>query len=833
MTMTRSILTRLALGLLAALALGSAVQATAASAAPFPIPASLYTYRVPESFGSLDYKVNVPCQKNKRVVGRFYHWNVCDYTITAQSGTAFFAMPNSGGDAYSYMKQLSDDSISSTTPVTFPIRIVDDSTARERRDDQGQARPDRPRLLGRGEQQRPLPRVLAGDRHLHALRDGDDSRQRLTISCARGRARSSIGRAVARLLAPLAAIAVLVSTAVAAHAAAPLQGQWHLDAAAGTTTADSSGNGLTATSGGAITLGAGRFGNALTGSGVLRAGTSSLLAPSRITLVAWIKQNGTPPTLRYIAGRGDDGFPTCLGSSYALYTGYPASPGLRFYIRDTAGGSSFTANAPSTTFDNAWHMLAGVYDGSFVRLYVDGAEVGPAAAAPAPPKYDFPGSDFYIDGYPVAGCGASDFPGAIDEVRLYDRALNGSELRRLAAETGPVPPDLLPDGDDDGLPDASDNCPAAPNPDQADADADGLGDACDPDPLPRAPKVPPKVPPTAAFEVAGAACAGSATKVDASASLAGSGGPIVKYAYQYVEQLRSLGSVTSARATAIAGITQIPVPLGQSSSSEDALRFPWAPASTDAAAKTDALAASKRPPVALELTVTDASGEQASASRTVTFAQTSSDKPRTGCPDAGDPVLARAEKEIAQTVGSVTTATIGSIVAALTQARCAAALPCAGQVAVTTPSLSVTTKLSAKQAELEAELKAADDARSNAERDAARDRLRNTKENIQKLLDQLSQLNRQTALSASKKKKKKRKADVLGATPFLVPVGGKATVAVPLSSAARKVLLKYGTLRVTSTLSSVTPTGKRVTKDKVVVLKAPKKAAKPKLATGW
>jgi hypothetical protein len=128
MTKLRPTLTRLALCLLAALALGSAVQSAAASAAPFPIPASLYTYRVPESFGSLDYKVNVPCQKNKRVVGRFYHWNVCDYTITAQSGTAFFAMPNSGGDAYSYMKQVSDDSISSTTPATFPIRIVDDST---------------------------------------------------------------------------------------------------------------------------------------------------------------------------------------------------------------------------------------------------------------------------------------------------------------------------------------------------------------------------------------------------------------------------------------------------------------------------------------------------------------------------------------------------------------------------------------------------------------------------------------------------------------------------------------------------------------------------------
>ena len=38
-----------------------------------------------------------------------------------------------------------------------------------------------------------------------------------------------------------------------------------------------------------------------------------------------------------------------------------------------------------------------------------------------------------------------------------------------------------PDDDNDGAPDTTDNCPATPNPGQADADGDGQGDACDPD----------------------------------------------------------------------------------------------------------------------------------------------------------------------------------------------------------------------------------------------------------------------------------------------------------------------------------------------------------------
>jgi len=39
-----------------------------------------------------------------------------------------------------------------------------------------------------------------------------------------------------------------------------------------------------------------------------------------------------------------------------------------------------------------------------------------------------------------------------------------------------------PDGDGDGVPDATDNCPAVGNPDQLDSDQDGVGDTCDPCP---------------------------------------------------------------------------------------------------------------------------------------------------------------------------------------------------------------------------------------------------------------------------------------------------------------------------------------------------------------
>ena len=253
--------------------------------------------------------------------------------------------------------------------------------------------------------------------------------------------------------------ALLVSWAFPAPApashAGPLAAQWHFDAEGPSSneqdlTLDSSGHGLDAITGNlSLKIGdGGRFGRHLsdTNSQILSPDPSAELRPQRLTLLAWVRHMGPPGAVKYIAHQGDDGF-LCSSPSYALYTGAPAS-GLQFFISRPSGFGVFSPVPGNAIWDGQWHMVAGTWDGETVRLYVDGVQVGSGTPGPgATIGYGVPGNRFGIDGYTVPCAGVSGFPGGIDELRVYNRALTGTELARLAAATAPDPPVLVADSD--------------------------------------------------------------------------------------------------------------------------------------------------------------------------------------------------------------------------------------------------------------------------------------------------------------------------------------------------------------------------------------------------
>ncbi|MEN0013759.1 MAG: hypothetical protein AAGC46_10355, partial [Solirubrobacteraceae bacterium] len=135
-----------------------------------------------------------------------------------------------------------------------------------------------------------------------------------------------------------AVLLALLGVTGSAHAASPLLGQWPMDAkhvGGGLDQTDdtSGGNAPLGTPSGSMAIDpAGKFGGALSASNHTTLTTVDPgPTPPKVTLLAWIKQNGDPGRLKYVAGRGDDGPGICNGSSFAIYSGYTAMPGLRFY----------------------------------------------------------------------------------------------------------------------------------------------------------------------------------------------------------------------------------------------------------------------------------------------------------------------------------------------------------------------------------------------------------------------------------------------------------------------------------------------------------------------
>src|SRR5690606_5657245 len=92
-----------------------------------------------------------------------------------------------------------------------------------------------------------------------------------------------------------------------------------------------------------------------------------------------------------------------------------------------------------------WYAVAGTFDGTSLRLFVDGEEVGAPTATPEFTLKNNPGDELVIGNYQFTCAGWNPWPGAVDEVHIYDRALSAEEIRAL--QTGvadPRPPSAPP-----------------------------------------------------------------------------------------------------------------------------------------------------------------------------------------------------------------------------------------------------------------------------------------------------------------------------------------------------------------------------------------------------
>lgn len=217
--------------------------------------------------------------------------------------------------------------------------------------------------------------------------------------------------------------AMLVTSAPAGAATGPVA-HWRFDEGGGTTAADASGNGNVGTLEGGATWISGKHNGALAfdgSTGVVRVPSSPSLEPQAVTVSSWIRRSGSPGNFKYILGKGAL---ACQSASYGLYTG--PGGGLAFYVAD---GSDFSQSpdAGTVVWDGAWHHVAGTFDGATLRLFVDGAEIAAGTPRTTPITYTSQtASDLLLGDY--AGCGGLAFDGAIDEPKIWARALSGAEV---------------------------------------------------------------------------------------------------------------------------------------------------------------------------------------------------------------------------------------------------------------------------------------------------------------------------------------------------------------------------------------------------------------------
>jgi hypothetical protein len=205
---------------------------------------------------------------------------------------------------------------------------------------------------------------------------------------------------------------------------------WPFDETTGTIAPDVSGNNYTATLMNGPTWTVGRVNRSLAFDGindVVTAPQSSTFNAFPLTIAAWIKTTSATGLVgivnKYVAG-SFNGYNLFMRNG-ALCAWYLR--GRSNYVYD---GSRCTLKTTGYN-DNRWHHVAYVVEAAGARLYVDGvlrksrAWTGPAGVSTTTQRLQ-------IGRYPGASDNVEFFPGSVDDVRIYNRALTVSEIAALA-----------------------------------------------------------------------------------------------------------------------------------------------------------------------------------------------------------------------------------------------------------------------------------------------------------------------------------------------------------------------------------------------------------------
>jgi hypothetical protein len=149
------------------------------------------------------------------------------------------------------------------------------------------------------------------------------------------------------------------------------------------------------------------------------------LSGTALTISMWVRQDsdqgGFPVPLHKESGDVPRG-------GYIIFLDTTEHPNIR--IRDSASGTSTATSSLALTV-GAWHNVIGWYDGTDIKIYIDGVEKGTTAATRTVGATNV---NLGI-GIDVAG-GGTFFDGVINELAMWNVDITASEIDLLASAKG-------------------------------------------------------------------------------------------------------------------------------------------------------------------------------------------------------------------------------------------------------------------------------------------------------------------------------------------------------------------------------------------------------------
>ncbi len=206
-----------------------------------------------------------------------------------------------------------------------------------------------------------------------------------------------------------------------------LVGYWKLDEVSGSVL-DASGSNA-GNSIGAIANQSGKLSTAYTFDGIndyINIPNSTLLniQGSTITLSAWVRpmENKVQMIVNKICAVGTHVSPYFQYNLQLFYDGSKLYPRMYLSINGTP---YFVASQTNVLSLGKWWFITGTYDGSTMRLYINGAQVATTSVSGSIKPYSTP---VYIG---INGVLGEAFKGTVDEVGIWNRALSPSDILDL------------------------------------------------------------------------------------------------------------------------------------------------------------------------------------------------------------------------------------------------------------------------------------------------------------------------------------------------------------------------------------------------------------------